>query len=164
MNQELQIYFMGDKPKQIKAHIYPEVYEQLIKIEDFETHGLTYALNAELARHFGLELPATPKSKMSAAGRKAGPTKNPHLVEVVPDWFELLNALIRGESWYRKDHVSFATIAEIAGLVRFVKRHGATATEELKALWKSTDRRRKLQQILQTKAEAKGYVLEFAKT
>lgn len=162
MNQELQIFFMGDKPKQIKAHIYPEVYERLIKVEDFETHGLTYALNAELARHFGLKLPATPKSKMSAAGKKAGPTKNPHLVEIVPDWFDLLNALIKGESWYRKDHPSFSTIAEIAGLVSFVKRHGGVATEELKTVWQNADRRRKLQAILQNKAEAKGYVLEFA--
>lgn len=161
MKQELQIFFMGDKPKQIKAHIYPEIYEELIKIEDFKHHGLTYALNAELARRYGLELPATPKSKMSAAGKKAGPTKNPHLIEIVPDWYDLLGALIKNETWYRKDYPSFSTVAEIAGLVNFVKRHGGVATEDLKRIWEKSDRRRKLQELLQTRAEEKGYVLEF---
>lgn len=149
-------------PKEIKSYIYPDIYDVIAQGEDFENHGLSYAVNALLARQLGLEVPETPNKKMSRGARELVAKLEQNIIEVPSEWFDLLGALIIGETWFRKDHPKFAQLVEKCGLVTFVRRFGATPTDKLKTIWETDDKFTTLKKMIADEAAADGHQLKFA--
>lgn len=148
-------------PKEIKSYIYQNIYDEIARGEDFENHGLSYAVNALLARQLDLPAPETPQRKMSRGARELVAKLEQNIVEVPSEWFDLLGALIIGETWFRKDYPKFAQLVEKCGLVTFVRRFGATATDKLKEIWGTRDKQKRLREMIKEAADQEGFDLRF---
>ena len=161
---------MNKQKKQSKVVIYEDIRELVGKTDACGKYGLTYAVNYELAKHFGTDAPKTPKEKKASGGRRAtGRKKNHHDLELPPNWFDLLEELaVRNseamgdtnfKSWQKQEYGRLAVLAEKAGLVRFVRNRGAVGTGKLKKIWKSEDPRSAITDLWQATAEKHGYDL-----
>jgi hypothetical protein len=147
--------------KEIKSYIYQNIYDVIAQGEDFENYGLSYAVNALLARQLDLPLPETPQKKMSRGSRIKYAKLELNIVEVPSEWFDLLSALIIGETWFRKDYPKFAHLVEKCGLVTFVRRFGATPTDKLKEILEKEDRFKILKKLITDEAADEGHQLKF---
>lgn len=152
---------MSNKPKEIKSYIYPDIYAELAKGEDFENHGLSYAVNAVLAQALGLPTPETPSARKGQGGRKLGVRKNQHTIVLPANWLQLLEGLINGRTWFRKDVPQLARYAEKIGLVEFVQRHGARPTDKLTDILKQNDFGQILGNLFRDELLKMGYRLKM---
>lgn len=148
--------------KAIKCNIYPDIYDEIAQSEDFENHGLSYAVNALLARHLGKPIPETPVKKKSHGAKALVAKLEQNIIEIPSEWFDLLAALVIGETWFRKDYLKFAHIVEKCGLVTFVRRFGATPTDKLKEILETDDRFQILKQMIIDEAAIEGHKLKFS--
>lgn len=149
-------------PKQVKSYIYPDIYEVIVQGEDFENHGLSYAVNALLARQLDLPLPESPQKKMSRGSRIKYAKLEQNIIEIPSEWFDLLSVLIVGETWFRKNYPKFGQLVEKCGLVTFVKHFGATPTDKLKEILETKDSFKILKKMIDDEAAAEGHELKFS--
>lgn len=147
--------------KETKSNIYSNIYDVIATSEDFKNHGLSYAVNALLARQLELPIPETPGKKKSHGARELVAKRELNIIEIPSEWFDLLSALIIGETWFRKDYPKFANLVEKCGLVTFVKRFGATPTDRLKEILEADDRFKRLKTLITDEAATEGHQLKF---
>ena len=154
---------MSDKQKQIKSYVYANIYASISETEDFKNHGLSYAVNMLLARQMNLPLPETPQSLKSRGARKRVEQEGQDVIEMPDGWFDLLDHLLKGETWYRRDYPKFADLMEKSGLVVFAKRHGARATSKLEQiLTAEQDPAGQLKELFVQTAEKENYKLKYS--
>lgn len=153
---------MSDKQKQIKSYVYADIYARLSETEDFKNHGLSYAVNVMLARQMSLPLPETPQSLKSRGARKLVEREGHDVIEMLDGWFDLLDHLLKGETWYRRDQPKFADLMEKSGLVVFAKKHGAKATSKLEQILKAEDPAGQLKELFAQTAERENYKLKYS--
>lgn len=150
----------AEKTKQIKSYIYSDIYDVLKETDEFKQHGLTYAVNVILANSLKLSPPPTPTERMGMGGSKPGRKAAQNAFTLPENWFELLETLIKGGTWYRRDYPLFSKLSVKMGLIELVPRFGAKATEKLRAAWRESRKKQNLLKLYKETAESEGYRFE----